>query len=152
MENKQNLHTHTHYVDGKDTPEEMILTAIERGFDSIGFSDHSLMKNSFLPRKMTPDAFARYKAEVRALKEKYRGVLDVFCGLEYDFYSDVPTDDLDYLIGSVHYLDCDGYQKIHSDTVSSLLDSVHFLRTKGICAFLKSSCVNSNILKTVNPK
>ncbi len=50
-----------------------------------------------------------------------------------------------------HYLDCDGYQKIHSDSVSSLLDSVHFLRTKGICAFLKSSCVNSNILKTVNP-
>ena len=132
MENKQNLHTHTHYVDGKDTPEEMILTAIERGFDSIGFSDHSLMKNSFLSCKMTPDAFARYKAEVRALKEKYRGVLDVFCGLEYDFYSDVPTDDLDYLIGSVHYLDCDGeiasFDKGLAQTLAYILCADHLVR------------------------
>lgn len=27
----QNLHTHTKYCDGKDTPEEIILTAIEKG-------------------------------------------------------------------------------------------------------------------------
>ena len=29
VEYKQNLHTHTTYCDGKDTPEEMILRAIE---------------------------------------------------------------------------------------------------------------------------
>ena len=50
-----------------------------------------------------------------------------------------------------HYLDCDGYQEIRSATVPSLLNSVLFLRSKGIRSFLKSSCVNSNILKTVNP-
>jgi len=41
MNHKQNLHIHTTYADGKDTPEQMILTAIERDFDSIGFSEHS---------------------------------------------------------------------------------------------------------------
>ena len=38
---KQNLHTHSTFCDGKDTPEEMILRAIELGFNSIGFSGHA---------------------------------------------------------------------------------------------------------------
>ena len=37
----QNLHTHTTYCDGRDTPVEMIESAIAQGFDSIGFSGHS---------------------------------------------------------------------------------------------------------------
>ena len=37
---KQNLHTHTVYCDGNDTPEEMVLTAIEKHFDILGFSGH----------------------------------------------------------------------------------------------------------------
>ena len=37
--NKQNLHTHTTYVDGKDTPEEIILSAIERGFGVLITTD-----------------------------------------------------------------------------------------------------------------
>ena len=40
---KQNLHTHSTYCDGNDRPEEMILTAIDKGFDSVGFSGHSYM-------------------------------------------------------------------------------------------------------------
>jgi len=105
---KQNLHTHTTYVDGKDTPEEMILTAIEKGFSSIGFSEHSYLPFSSLSGRMNPENMERYKGEIRDLKEKYRGILDIFCGLEYDFYSDISTEGLDYLIGSVHYLDCGG--------------------------------------------
>ena len=51
---------------------------------------------------------AHYKEEIRALKAKYRGHIDIFCGLELDFFSEVPTDGFDYLIGSVHYLNVDG--------------------------------------------
>ena len=36
-----NLHTHTTFSDGKNTPEEIVLTALEQGFCSIGFSDHA---------------------------------------------------------------------------------------------------------------
>ena len=43
MKYRQNLHTHTTFCDGKDTPEELIEAAIAKGFDSIGFSGHSYM-------------------------------------------------------------------------------------------------------------
>ena len=36
------LHVHTTFSDGKNTPEEIVLEAIRRGMDTIGFSDHSL--------------------------------------------------------------------------------------------------------------
>ena len=50
----------------------------------------------------------RYKTEIRSLKEKYRGTIDVFCGMELDMFSDVPTEGFDYIIGSVHCLELDG--------------------------------------------
>jgi histidinol-phosphatase (PHP family) len=105
---KQNLHTHTTYVDGKDTPEEMVLTAIEKGFSSIGFSEHSYMAFSDYPYQMTVEKTEDYNKEVRSLADKYRGEIGVFCGLEFEFFSDLATDGFDYLIGSVHYLDFDG--------------------------------------------
>ena len=33
-------HVHTHFCDGRSTAEEMVLSAIENGFDSLGFSSH----------------------------------------------------------------------------------------------------------------
>lgn len=108
MKDKQNLHTHTIYADGKDAPEEMVLAAIEKGFTGIGFSEHSYLPDSLVPDQLTVEDMARYKKEIGDLKQKYKGQIDIFCGLEYDFYSDVPTQGLDYLIGSVHYLEIGG--------------------------------------------
>ena len=108
MNNKQNLHTHSTYVDGKDTPEEMLLEAIKRGFDAVGFSEHTYLPTSNLSKQMNDEDTEKYKKEINALKEKYRGIIDVFCGLEYDSYSSVNTDGFDYIIGSVHYLDVNG--------------------------------------------
>ena len=108
MKNKQNLHIHTTYGDGKDEPEEIIREAISRGFDSIGFSEHSYMNFSFYPLQMKPEKMKDYKAEIRSLKTKYKGVIDIFCGLELEMYSDTKTDGLDYVIGSSHYLNIDG--------------------------------------------
>jgi predicted metal-dependent phosphoesterase TrpH len=34
------LHVHTTFSDGKNTPEEVVLSAIDMGFDAIGFSGH----------------------------------------------------------------------------------------------------------------
>ena len=52
---KQNLHIHTKYCDGKDTPEEMVIAACEKGFQSIGFSMHSFMRSCPLPRNRIED-------------------------------------------------------------------------------------------------
>ena len=81
MIKKQNLHTHSSYCDGKDTPEQMVLAAIEKGFDGIGFSGHSYMYYSNYVQ-MTPEKTEKYRAEIARLKEKYREKIDVFCGLE----------------------------------------------------------------------
>jgi|GEM_PF-2164955 len=42
----QNLHTHTAYCDGTDRPEELVIAAVEKDFDSIVFSGHSYMTYS----------------------------------------------------------------------------------------------------------
>lgn len=102
MEHLQNLHTHTVFCDGKDTPEEVVQKAIEKGFFSVGFSGHSYMTYSeyYVSR---PDYTEEYKAEINRLKEKYKGVIDIFLGLEVDMYSAPDMTGYDYLIGSVHY-------------------------------------------------
>ena len=101
MTYKQNLHTHTVYCDGKDKPEDMILKAIELGFDAIGFSGHSPTKYSLIE---LPENLEEYKSEIYALKEKYRGKIDVYCGLEIDMFTHVSQEGYEYLIGSMHYL------------------------------------------------
>ena len=35
-----NYHTHTTFCDGQNTAEEVVLSAIDKGFSSIGFSGH----------------------------------------------------------------------------------------------------------------
>lgn len=105
----QDLHTHTAYCDGKHTPEEMVRAAIDKGLKRIGFSGHSPS-----PRgedyAMKPEAIADYVATVRALAKKYEGRIEVLCGIEQDVYSPPVPKDLDYIIGSVHYIKVkDGY-------------------------------------------
>lgn len=125
MIHKQNLHTHTAYCDGKNTPEEMILKAIDKGFDSIGFSGHSYMY--FSPAiSMSEEGTKEYKKEINQLKDKYKGEIDVFCGLEFEMQSQVDLSGYDYLIGTVHYMPLCG--KIvgidrSADTVKSVIDT-----------------------------
>ena len=40
---KTNYHTHTTWCDGKDTPEAVVVAAIEKGFYAIGFSSHAML-------------------------------------------------------------------------------------------------------------
>lgn len=108
MKHKQNLHIHTTYVDGKDSVEEIILDAIAKNFESIGFSEHSYTKFSTFPDQLTTPKMEAYRKEILKLKDKYSDKIDIFCGLEYEFTSDLDTTGFDYLIGSVHYLDCKG--------------------------------------------
>ena len=68
---KVNLHTHTLLCDGKNTPEEMVLSAIEKNFDVLGFSGHSA--SCFDGSGCIPDSeISAYKAEIARLKEKYK--------------------------------------------------------------------------------
>ena len=99
----QNLHTHTTYCDGKDTPVEMIESAIAQGFDSLGFSGHSFtFYSQAIP--MSLEGTEEYKKEITALKKTYEGKIDLFLGLEFDLHSGVDLSGYDYTIGTCHYL------------------------------------------------
>lgn len=103
MKHKQNLHTHSTFCDGKNTPEEMVQEAILRGFDSLGFSIHSYVECSGIG---SLDAIARYREEILRLKEVYKHQLDIYLGMEYDIFSEHGPEGYEYTIGSVHCLKC----------------------------------------------
>lgn len=95
------FHTHSVFCDGKNTLEEMTLAAIEKGFSAIGFSGHSFVS---IDLDCCIKDEAAYFAECRRLQKKYEKKIDVLCGIERDFYADNQYPDLDYIIGSVHYV------------------------------------------------
>ena len=97
------LHVHTTFCDGENTPEEMVLAAIERKMQRIGFSGHSY--TSFDSSCcMTIEGTEEYKKEIRRLKEKYSDRIEILCGIEQELFSDFPAEGYDYIIGSSHYL------------------------------------------------
>lgn len=100
---KQCLHTHSVLCDGKDTLEEMVLTAIEKEFDSIGFSGHSYVEE-IGQYSMDEKDTAVYKAEINRLQQIYGDRIRIFCGLEKDNYADAAPGEYDYLLGSVHII------------------------------------------------
>ncbi len=102
---KCNLHTHTRYCDGQDTPEELVGAAIGLGMEALGFSGHSYLTDC--DWCMTPENTVRYREEILQLKEKYRGKIAVLLGIEQDYYSDPAGDGYDFLIGSVHRIYAD---------------------------------------------
>ncbi len=112
---KTNYHMHTTWCDGRNTPEEMVMAALDKGFDAIGFSSHALMPISD-PWTLRPDTAGAYVAEIRSLAAKHGSRIQVLCGVEADF---IPGEtrpdrsaydplDLDYIIGSIHYVVADG--------------------------------------------
>lgn len=96
-----NYHAHTTFCDGTASLEEMVLSAIDRGFKVIGFSGHSCTAYDGC-YCMSLDGTRKYKDEIKRLRLKYAGKILILCGIEQDFGSDEPIDDYDYVIGSVH--------------------------------------------------
>lgn len=101
------LHVHTTFCDGANTPEEMVLAAIEKNLGCIGFSAHSYVDFDS-DYCLTPPTAPQYRDEIYRLKEKYRGKIKILFGLEQDFVSAPPEFSCDYTIGSVHYVECGG--------------------------------------------
>lgn len=107
MRLKSNLHTHTVFSDGRGTIDENIDAALKRGFVSIGISDHSYDEYDG-DCCLRAGGEREYCRAVREARNKYSGVIDVFCGIELDSLSPPLEEDYDYVISSVHSLLLDG--------------------------------------------
>ena len=95
-------HNHCTYCDGKNTIEEMADAALAAGFTDLGISSHCV--TPFEGWYALKDESA-YIAAVRRAQKAYAGRLNIACGIEQDWYAPVQNrEQLDYIIGSVHYL------------------------------------------------
>lgn len=117
---KGDLHTHTIFSDGDNTPEEMVLSAIEKGLSYIGFSDHAPMDFDD-GCAMDAGKLPAYAAEINRLKEKYKNQITIYLGLEMDSLSPDPGIALDYRIGSVHYLEMEDGHHVSIDWTAEKL-------------------------------
>ena len=116
----EDLHVHTTFCDGANTPREMVEAALQKGMTRIGFSGHSHVPfdESYCMKR----GAKAYKREIARLKEEYRGKIDILCGVEQDYYSDDTTKGYDYVIGSVHYVKAGEAYIPVDDTAEKLSD------------------------------
>lgn len=118
-----NFHTHTTYCDGKHTPEENVISAVNSNMHALGFSVHSYTPKD-LSYCIKKEKISEYKTEINALKEKYADKINIYCGTELDVYSDMQTDGFDYCIGAVHYIEKDGaFLPVDSSAKEQLSDA-----------------------------
>jgi histidinol-phosphatase (PHP family) len=92
----------------------MCRAAHAKGLAAIGFSAHAPVGKTGLKTTwhMKDERLGAYLDEVNAARRRWEGKIAVYVGLELDYIkglrcaldSDIKALDLDYLIGSVHYI------------------------------------------------
>jgi histidinol-phosphatase (PHP family) len=107
------LHNHTILCNhAKDSIDEYIQKAIKKGIKIYGFSDHAPM-NFDEKYRMSFDEMDIYEKWIDKVKEKYKNKIKILKGYEVDFVPEVDKRILerkvDYLIGSVHFLNNWGF-------------------------------------------
>ena len=108
------LHNHTRLCNhAQGTMEEYIQAAIDSNIDVFGFSDHAPM-NFDTKYRMKFKEMKKYEDDTLQAKERYKSKIEILLGYEVDYipkYMDerVLNADVDYLIGSVHFIEGWGF-------------------------------------------
>ena len=118
---RSNVHSHTTFADGRDTAEEMVRAALALGFHTLGFSEHGHADYDDCSMSLTQEP--EYRAEIRRLKAKYAGALDILLGYEHDWLSATDVSEYDYWIESVHYVSANGALFCVDNTRRMLVDA-----------------------------
>jgi len=108
------LHNHTPLCNhAEGTIDEYIMSAIESKTQIFGFSDHAPMDLD--PKyRMKFEEMKTYETDVLNAKVKYQEEIKILLGYEVDYLKGhmderVLKSDVDYLIGSVHFLEGWGF-------------------------------------------
>jgi histidinol-phosphatase (PHP family) len=111
---KVDLHNHTPYCNhATGSPREFVERAIEVGIDIFGFSEHAPMDFDHKYR-LSFEEMEGYQREILELKEEFKDKIDIKLGYEVDYLKGYLDDrvlkaKVDYLIGSVHFIDMWGF-------------------------------------------
>lgn len=106
---KYNFHTHTQFCDGRDSMHAIANSAVQYGFEHLGFTPHSPIAIPSPCNMSTADVDA-YRNEVRQLNDCLP--INIYMGMEIDYlnhehgpaaayFGDLG---LDFAIGSVHFI------------------------------------------------
>ena len=108
------LHSHTTLCNhAEGSVDDFVEKAIENGIDIFAFSDHAPM--DFDPTyRMSFEEMALYKKWVMDAKQKYADKIEILFGYEVDYLPGhmderVLKADVDFLIGSVHFINKWGF-------------------------------------------
>lgn len=140
---KFTYHTHTNSLDifdGRDSAAEMIAKAEALGFEEIGITNHLICnphiaeidkyaKMYFRDYNQAADIYKRTVEDIRIAAQDSK--IKVLVGFEVDFFQDkewrrffdkiLPTLEVDYLIGSSHFI-------YNND--SSKINKINYLKTR----------------------
>jgi len=111
---KVDLHNHTVLCNHAEGELSLYIeAAIASGIDKYGVSDHAPM--DFDPKyRMSFEQMHEYQEMVRSVQKKYKDKIDVLFAYEVDYLPGhmdkrVLDADVDYLIGSAHFIDKWGF-------------------------------------------
>ena len=111
----KNYHSHTTRCGHAwGTDDEFVQAAIDAGYTTLGFSEHTPWPFADgyheldYNQRMTMEELDGYLADMQALKEKYKGQIEIKIGLECEYFSRYfdwlrsVKDRFDYLLLGVH--------------------------------------------------
>lgn len=148
---KIDTHTHTYFsfdcTENENSPEKMCEAAYEKGLDAVIFTDHIEINNKVL-KLFPPFYLSAYKEQCAEAKEKFKGKLDVYTGIELGQITHYPefaeqiakTGGFDYIIGSVH--NTKGEQDpYYTDFTKVPYDKILYQLDKYFDEYLQMTCV-----------
>lgn len=116
------FHSHSQWCDGRATIAEFAEAAAASGMEHYGITPHSPVP-IVSPCNMSMNDVSTYLAEVKRLKDKYAGRVEIYAGMEIDYlgkhwgphdryFRELP---LDFSIGSVHFIPAQDGQMVDID-------------------------------------
>ena len=135
MKYRVSLHNHTTMSDGADTMENMILSAIDRGLTHFAITDHCCTYE-YEDYSLKPEMYTEYVEMINEYREKYRGKIEIFAGIESERYGEMGylssdlseiRKKLDFVVGSVHTTGINGKVCV-VDT-----EMTDFIRARDMC-------------------
>ncbi|MCR5754483.1 MAG: histidinol-phosphatase [Acetatifactor sp.] len=136
---KSNFHTHTprcRHAEGSE--REYIESAIENGYEILGFSDHAplIFEDGYVSgMRMEMREFEGYVRTLEKLRDEYKGDIDLYIGLEMEYFparfqksmDEILKYPLDYMILGQHYYDDEyGYRSPGRQTENEA-DIIHYV-------------------------
>ncbi len=111
---KVNYHTHIYRCGhASGDVEDYVLEGIKKGYKIIGISDHGPLPD-YLFDRMSMEEKGDYLRSILLAKAKYRGEIDIFAGLELEYFEEFNDYyeklkiKFDYLVLGAHYFHRDG--------------------------------------------